>query len=111
MRNPEMDSLKKLISLQEATGLRSAFEVFPTKNPNRYEGDKGLERNSQWKSKTTKVIRMGKAGVGVRVMGKMCADVFTNSSMGEGMGVDIFEMVFNFSTDFKAQFCYRTQTV
>lgn len=43
-------------------------------------------------SRTTKVIGMAKAGVGVRVMGKMCADVFTNSSMGEGMGVDISKM-------------------
>lgn len=46
-------------------------------------------------SKTMKVIRMAKAGVGVKVIGKMCADVFTNNSMGEGMGVN-FEMGLNF---------------
>lgn len=61
-------------------------------------------------SKTAKVIRMVKAGVGVRVIGKICGHVFTNNSMDEGMGVDVFEMDLNVSADFGQQVCYRIQT-
>lgn len=40
-----------------------------------------------------------------------CADVFTNNSMGESMGVNVFKMGLNVSTNFKLQVCYRTGTV
>lgn len=59
-------------------------------------------------SKTIKVIGMARAGVGVRVMGKMCANVFINNFMGEGLGV-VFKKGLNVSTNFKPQVCYRTQ--
>lgn len=61
-------------------------------------------------SEARKVIRMVKAGVGVRVIGKMFADVFTNNSMSEGAGVDAFEMGLNVSTSFKQQVCPGAQT-
>lgn len=41
-----MDSLEKFISVQEATVLRSAFEIFQTKIP-KSEGGKVLDRISQ----------------------------------------------------------------
>lgn len=40
---------------------------------------------------------------------KICAYEFTN--VGEGMGVNIFEICLDVSTNFKAQVCYRTQAV
>lgn len=45
------------------------------------------------------------------LMGKMCANVFTNNSIGEGMDVKIFEMDLNVFTNFKQQVCCTAQTV
>lgn len=44
------------------------------------------------------------------LVGKMSANVFTNNSMGEGMGVNVLEMGINISTDFKGKVCYISQT-
>lgn len=41
--------LKKLISVEGASGLRSAFKVIPTDHPKRCEEDSILGRISQWK--------------------------------------------------------------
>lgn len=41
----------------------------------------------------------------------MCANVFANNLMDEGMGVNVFEVGFNVSTDFGRQVCYLAQTV
>lgn len=40
----------------------------------------------------------------------MSANVFTNNSMGEGMGVNVLEMDINISTDFKGRVYYISQT-
>lgn len=42
------------------------------------------------------------------LMGKVYANVYTNSSVGEGTGVNVFEMGRNVSIKFKTQVCYRT---
>ena len=39
----------------------------------------------------------------------MCANVFKNHWMGEGMGIKLFEMGGNVSTDFGQQVCYGAQ--
>lgn len=44
------------------------------------------------------------------VIGKMCADVFTDNSVGDSMGVNIFEMHLNVSPNFKQQVGCRAQT-
>lgn len=41
--------------------------------------------------------------------GKMCANVFANDFMVEGMAVNVFETGLNVSADF-GQVCYRAQT-
>lgn len=42
------------------------------------------------------------------VIGKMWTNAFTSNSMGEGMGVNVFEMDIHVSTNFKQwQVCYR----
>lgn len=45
------------------------------------------------------------------MIGKICANVFTNNSMSENMGVNVLEMGLNVSTHFKSQVCHRTQRV
>lgn len=41
------------------------------------------------------------------VIGKMCANIITNNAVDEGMGVKVFEMSFNVSTNFGQQICCR----